>query len=68
METATQDQGAGTTSHTVQVRGNDLPGTVGDNGIVPGTTYWYETITVTGTETEIDNNGGKCYSVTVPPL
>jgi hypothetical protein len=68
VETATQDQGAGTTSHMVQVRGNDLPGTVGDNGIQPGATYWYETVTVTHSGTEIDNNGGKCYSVTVPPM
>jgi hypothetical protein len=66
VETATQDQGAGTTSHTVQVRGNDLPGTVGDNGIIPGTTYWYETVTMTGSGREIDNNGGKCYRVTIP--
>lgn len=68
VETATQDRGAGTTSHVVQVQGNDLPGTVGDNGIVPGITYWYETITVTKSGTEVDNNGGKCYSVTVPPM
>jgi YVTN family beta-propeller protein len=66
VETATQDQGAGTTSHMVQVRGNDLPGSVGDNGIQPGTTYWYEAVTVTRSGTELDNNGGKCYSVTVP--
>jgi hypothetical protein len=66
VETATQDQGAGTTSHMVQVRGNDLPGTVGDNGIMPGVTYWYEAVTVTKSGLETDNNGGKCYSVTIP--
>jgi hypothetical protein len=66
VETATQDQGAGTTSHTVTVTGNDLPGTVGDNGIVPGATYWYETVTVIKSGTEVDNNGGRCYSVTIP--
>jgi hypothetical protein len=47
--------------------GNDLPGTVGDNGIVPGTTYWYETVaTAPSTGQQIDNNNGKCYSVTIP--
>lgn len=68
VETAAQDQGSGTTSHMVQARGNDLSGTVGDNGIQPGVTYWYEAVTVTKSGTEIDNNGGKCYSVTVPPM
>jgi probable HAF family extracellular repeat protein len=66
VETATQDQGAGTTSHTVMVTGNDLPGSVGDNGIMPGVTYWYEVATVTHSGTEIDTNGGKCYSVSIP--
>jgi hypothetical protein len=49
----------------VTVTGNDLPGTVADNGITPGTTYSYETVTTTKSGTEIDNNGGKCYSVTI---
>jgi hypothetical protein len=31
-------------------------------------TYWYEVATVTKSGTELDNNGGKCYSVTVPPM
>jgi phospholipase C len=66
VEVATRDGGAGTTNHRVLVLGNDLPGTVGDNGIVPGTTYWYETVTMTASGTEIDDNGGKCYSVSVP--
>jgi hypothetical protein len=64
--TATADQGTGTTHHWFVVTGNDLPGTVGDIGIMPGTTYWYETVTLTGSGKEVDNNGGKCYSVTVP--
>jgi hypothetical protein len=64
--TATGDQGAGTTHHSMVVTGNDLPGTMGDIGVTPGTTYWYETETMTATGMEIDNNGGKCYSVTVP--
>jgi hypothetical protein len=68
VETATQDAGAGTTTHTVTVTGNDLPGSVGNNGIVPGATYWYEAVTVTKTGTEIDNNGGTCYRVTVPAM
>jgi hypothetical protein len=66
VQTATQDAGAGTTRHAVHVEGNDLPGTVGDPGIQPGTTYWYETATVNRSGMEVDNNGGKCYSVTVP--
>ncbi|HZU14577.1 MAG TPA: alkaline phosphatase family protein [Chloroflexota bacterium] len=67
VEVATQDAGTGTTEHRVLVTGNDLPGSVGDNGIVPGTTYWYETVTFSPSSgQQIDNNGGKCYSVTVP--
>jgi hypothetical protein len=66
VQVATQDQSPGTTQHTVVVTGNEMPGTVGNNGLTPGTTYWYETVTVTPSGTEIDNNGGKCYSVTVP--
>jgi phospholipase C len=66
VEVATRDAGAGTTNHRVLVVGNDLPGTVGDNGIVPGTTYWYEVVTSTRSGTEIDNNGGQCYSVAIP--
>jgi len=42
VEVATQDSGAGTTSHRVLVSGNDLPGTVGNIGLTPGTTYSYE--------------------------
>jgi hypothetical protein len=63
VDVAMSDMGAGTTSHTVVVTGNDLPGTVGDIGIQPGQTYWYETVVVGSAP---DNNGGKCYSVTVP--
>jgi hypothetical protein len=66
VETATADSGAGTTAHSVKVTGNDLPGTVGDTGIAPGATYWFEVVTVTRLGTDVDDNGGKCYSVTVP--
>jgi plastocyanin len=66
VEVATQDLDAGTTTHTIQVRGNDMPGTVGDNGIQPGTTYWYKVVTVTSSGQEVDDNGGKCYSVAIP--
>jgi hypothetical protein len=65
---ATQDLHPGTTEHTVVVSGNDLPGTVGDNGIQPGTTYSFEVVTVTRSGVEVDDNGGKCYSVTIPTL
>jgi hypothetical protein len=64
--TATGDHGMGTTHHWFVVTGNDLAGVVGDSGITPGTTYWYETVTMTASGPEIDNNGGKCYSVSVP--
>jgi hypothetical protein len=62
------DVAEGIVCHTVTVTGNDLPGTVGDNGIVPGATYWYEMVTVTTSGTEIDTNGGKCYKVTLPTM
>jgi hypothetical protein len=68
VEVATQDAGAGTTNHRVLVTGNDLPGTIGDNGIIPGTTYWYEVVTISSAGQQIDNNKGACYSVTVPAL
>lgn len=63
---ATQDYSAGTVQHSVIVSGNDLPGTIGDNGITPGATYWFEAGTLTPTGAEVDNNEGKCYSVTIP--
>lgn len=66
VQTATQDRGSGTTEHTVVVTGNDLPGTIGNIGITPGATYWFEALTVTGAGTEIDNNNGRCYQVSVP--
>jgi hypothetical protein len=67
VEVATQDQKPGTTLHTVTVTGNDLPGTVGDNGIQPSTTYWYETATITRSGEVIDNNNGQCYQITTLP-
>jgi hypothetical protein len=66
VETATRDAGAGTTSHLVLVVGNDLPGSIGDNGILPGVTYYYRTLTQTSSGVELDDNGGACYSVTIP--
>ena len=63
---ATADQGAGTTHHVFTVSGNDLPGTIGDIGITPGATYWYETVLETGAGMLVDDNGGTCYRVTVP--
>jgi len=64
VNVATEDQSPGTTRHAVFVNGNDLPGTVGSNGISPGTTYWYETVTTSSAGTEINNNAGNCYPVT----
>lgn len=64
--TATQDLGAGTTQHAVQVTGNDLQGTVGNVGITPGSRYFFEVMTVTPSGTEVNNNAGQCFSVTIP--
>jgi quercetin dioxygenase-like cupin family protein len=66
VQIALSDSGSGSVSHSVKVRGNDLPGTVGDIGIVPGSTYWFEAVTASQAGVEVDNNDGKCYSVTVP--
>jgi hypothetical protein len=63
---ATQDYSAGTVQHSIVVTGNDLPGTVGDNGITPGATYWFEAVALTSSGMEVDNNDGNCYSVTIP--
>jgi hypothetical protein len=64
--TATQDYGAGTTEHQVWVNGNQLPGTVGNIGLTPGATYAYEVVTITANGPEVDNNGGNCYTITIP--
>lgn len=65
VEIATRDLSAGSTTHTVLVTGNDMPGTVGNIGLTPGATYWYEVVTVTPQGVEVDNNGGNCYAATV---
>jgi hypothetical protein len=65
VEVASHDLHPGTTQHTVVVTGNDLPGTVGNNGILPGATYWFELVTITRTGSEIDDNHGACYSVSL---
>lgn len=65
VETATNDVTAGSTSHTVFVTGNDLPGSVGNIGLTPGATYYYEAVTVTPSGQQIDNNSGQCYAVTM---
>jgi hypothetical protein len=65
VEISTRDVGAGTTTHTVLVQGNDLPGTVGDVGLTPGARYYYAVETVGPSGTEIDNNGGQCYAETM---
>lgn len=65
VEVGTNDIGRNSTTHTVLVTGNDLPGTVGNIGLTPGATYAYAVETFTPQGTEIDNNGGQCYSVTI---
>jgi hypothetical protein len=66
VEVATRDATAGSTSHMVTVTGNDMPGTVGDVGIQPGTTYSYEVLTVSASGSQVDDNKGKCYTVSIP--
>jgi hypothetical protein len=48
------------------VTGNDLQGTVGNVGITPGSRYFFEVMTVTPSGTEVNNNAGQCFSVTIP--
>ena len=66
VETATNDVGTGTKTHTVIVTGNDLAGSIGNIGLTPGATYSYESVTL-GTDgtTQVDDNGGKCYQATI---
>lgn len=66
VEVATRDLFRHTTTHAVVVTGNDLPGTVGDNGIQPGVQYWYEVVTRGSGAPQTDDNQGACYQVTVP--
>lgn len=67
VSTATRDSGVGTQNHTILVTGNDLAGTVGDIGITPGATYYYEVVTVSRSgAAQVDNNGGACYSIGIP--
>jgi predicted lipoprotein with Yx(FWY)xxD motif len=66
VEIGTQDLAAGTTTHMVNVVGNDLPGTVGDNGILPGTTYSYKVGAITSSGVAVDDHAGACYTVKVP--
>jgi len=61
--TATNDlQPTSTTAHQVYVTGNDFAGGAGDNGILPNTTYFYATETISSSGVSVDNNGGKCYT------
>lgn len=67
VEVATRDlQPPGGMTHIVYVTGNDLPGTVGDAGILPGNPYSYATVTVSSSGTQTDTNGGACYTADQP--
>jgi len=48
--------------------GNDLPGTVGDNGIPSGITYRYEAVTTIQPGTDMVINDRRCYSVIVATI
>lgn len=62
--TATEDAFSGTTRHWVLVTRDDFnPYGV---GLTPGTTYYYAVETVSPSGVTVDDNGGKCYSVTLP--
>jgi lysophospholipase L1-like esterase len=54
----------GSTTHIVYVTGNDLAGTVGNNGIIPGVQYSYENVMVSAAGQQVDDNGGSCYTFT----
>jgi hypothetical protein len=62
--TGNRDAFTGTTQHWILVTGDDLSST--GIGLTPGTTYYYEVVAFTGSGTITDDNGGKCYSVTIP--
>jgi len=62
--TATEDAFAGTTSHWVLVTRDDF--STAGTGLTPGTTYYYAVATVSSSGVTVDNNGGKCYTVTIP--
>lgn len=62
--TTTQDLGAGTTRHFVTVAGDEMNLMAG--AVLPGATYSCEVDTVTSKGVELDNNGGECYTVTIP--
>lgn len=65
VEIATQDAGAGTTHHLVRVTGDDMNLSAG--AVVPGMTYHFAVETVSSSGVDFNDNGGKCFSVTVPP-
>jgi len=66
VETGTQDQVQNQTMHVVVVTGNDLPGAIGDSGLLAGSTYQFQTVSASRSGQEVDNNGGKCYGVAIP--
>lgn len=64
VELATRDTGAGTNQHVVTVAGDEMKPMSG--AVLPGVTYSYAVETVTKAGVELDNNGGTCYTVTIP--
>jgi hypothetical protein len=48
------------------VNDNDLPGSAGKNGIIPGVTHWFAVVTVTRSGMEMDTNNGSCSHITIP--
>lgn len=49
----------------VTVTGDDMH--LNTSPVLPGTTYWYKAVTVSAKGQEVDDAGGQCYSVVVPP-
>lgn len=65
VETATQDlTGTPSTQHLITARGDDLNG--GSAPVLPGVTYAYDVVVTSGEGQHVLDNGGKCYSITIP--
>jgi hypothetical protein len=64
--TSFSDMVPGGNLHLVVVTGNEMPGWGGDVGVMAGTTYSFQAATTSSSGTATYNNGGSCYSVSLP--